>query len=252
MAEKRMFSRKLISSDAFLDLPLTAQGLFFHLCMRADDDGFVDSPKKIMREVQAKQKDFDALKDKRYILVFDSGVVLIKHWFIHNTIAKDRYTPTIYTDERSKVMLKCGKPYTECKPSDNKSYTECKRFGDKTEPRIDKNRKENDREGDSAPTCDTFNVEQAWIDTFAIYPKKSAAVMAKQVWMDKLLPVIEENRKDVAMLIYRATKMYLDDYDKNNPDDENHRYIPKYSDWLVNDCDYWISEVEKSQRGDDS
>ena len=252
MAEKRMFSRKLISSDAFLDLPLTAQGLFFHLCMRADDDGFVDSPKKIMREVQAKQKDLDALKKKRYILVFDSGVVLIKHWFIHNTIAKDRYTPTIYTDERSKVMLKCGKPYTECKPSDNKSYTECKQFGDKTEPRIDKNRKDKDREEDFAPTCDTFNAEQAWIDTFALYPKKSAAVMAKQVWMDKLIPVIESNRKDVAMLIYQATKMYLDDYDKNNPDDENHRYIPKYSDWLVNDCDYWISEVEKSQRGDDS
>ena len=252
MAEKRMFSRKLISSDAFLDLPLTAQGLFFHLCMRADDDGFVDSPKKIMREVQAKQKDLDALKKKRYILVFDSGVVLIKHWFIHNTIAKDRYTPTIYTEERSKVMLKCGKPYTECKPSDNKSYTECKQFEDKTEPRIDKNRKDKDREYDFAPTCDTFNADQAWIDTFDLYPKKSAAVMAKQVWMDKLIPVIESNRKDVAMLIYQATKMYLDDYDKNNSDDENHRYIPKYSDWLVNDCDYWISEVEKSQRGDDS
>lgn len=97
-----------------------------------------------------------------------------------------------------------------------------------------------------------FNAEQAWIDTFALYPKKSSAVRAKQVWMDKLLPVIDENRKDVAMLIYRATKMYIDDYDKKNPDDENHRYIPKYSDWLVNDCDYWISEVEKKQRGDDS
>ena len=120
MAEKRMFSRKLISSDAFLDLPLTAQGLFFHFCMRADDDGFVDSPKKIMREVKATPKDFNALKDKRYILVFDSGVILIKHWFIHNSIAKDRYVPTIYTEERSKVMLKCGKLYPECKQSDNK------------------------------------------------------------------------------------------------------------------------------------
>ena len=107
--------------------------------------------------------------------------------------------------------------------------------------------KENKKE--SSPM---FNVEQAWNDTFELYPKKSSAVMAKQVWMDKLLDVIDSNRKDVAMLIYNATKMYLDDYDKNNPDDENHRYIPKYSDWLVNDCDYWISEVEKKQRGDDS
>lgn len=252
MAEKRMFSRKLISSDAFLDLPLTAQGLFFHLCMRADDDGFVDSPKKIMREVKATKKDFDALKDKRYILVFDSGVILIKHWFIHNTIAKDRYTPTIYTDERSRVMLKCGKQYTECKQSDNKSYTECKQFEDKSEPRLDKNREDKEREENSAPTCDTFNAEQAWIDTFALYPKKSSAVMAKQVWMDKLLDVIESNREDMAKLIYWATEAYLNYYDENSPEDTTHKFIPKYSDWLVNDCDYWISEVEKRQRSDGS
>lgn len=95
-----------------------------------------------------------------------------------------------------------------------------------------------------------FDAEKAWNDTFALYPKKSSAVMAKNVWMDKLLGVIEPNRKDVAKLIYNATKMYLDDYDRNNPEDENHRYIPKYCDWLVKDCDYWISEVEKDQRGD--
>ena len=97
-----------------------------------------------------------------------------------------------------------------------------------------------------------FDAEKAWNDTFSLYPKKSSAVMAKNVWMDKLLGVIESNRKDVAKLIYNATKMYLDDYDRNNPEDENHRYIPKYCDWLVKDCDYWISEVEKKQRGDDS
>lgn len=252
MAEKRMFSRKLISSDAFLDLPLTAQGLFFHFCMRADDDGFVDSPKKIMREVKATKKDFNALKEKRYILVFDSGVILIKHWFIHNTIAKDRYTPTIYTDERSQVMLKCGKPYTECKQSDNKSYTECRRIEDKTEPRIDKIREDKDREGESAPDLSSFNAEQAWIDTFALYPKKSAAVTARQKWMDKLITVIEPNQKAVAELIYLATKMYIADYKERSPDDETFRYIPKYADWLVNDCDYWIFEVEKKKRSDDS
>ena len=98
----------------------------------------------------------------------------------------------------------------------------------------------------------SFDAEKAWDDTFALYPKKSSAVMAKNVWMDKLLGVIEPNRKDVAKLIYNATKMYLDDYDRNNPEDENHRYIPKYCDWLVKDCDYWISEVEKNQRGDGS
>lgn len=94
-----------------------------------------------------------------------------------------------------------------------------------------------------------FNAEKAWNDTFSLYPKKTSAVTAKNIWMDKLIDVIEPNRRDVAVLIYKATKMYLADYENNNPDDENHRYIPKYSDWLVNDCDYWISEVEKKQRG---
>ena len=109
--------------------------------------------------------------------------------------------------------------------------------------------RERENINESAPF---FDAERAWNDTFDLYPKKTSAVMAKQIWMDKLIPVIEQNRKDVAKLIYLATKMYLDDYERNNPDDENHRYIPKYSDWLVNDCDYWISEVEKSQRGDGS
>lgn len=97
-----------------------------------------------------------------------------------------------------------------------------------------------------------FKAERAWDDTFEIYPKKTSYAMAKQIWMEKLLEVIEPNRKAVAELIYCATKMYLADYEERNPDDTNYRYIPKYSDWLINDCDYWISEVEKKQRGDNS
>lgn len=97
-----------------------------------------------------------------------------------------------------------------------------------------------------------FNAEKAWNDTFSLYPKKTSAVIAKNVWMDKLIDVIEPNRRDVAILIYKATKMYLADYENNNPNDERYRYIPKYSDWLVNDCDYWISKVEEKQRGGSS
>ena len=109
--------------------------------------------------------------------------------------------------------------------------------------------KEKESKKESAPS---FNAEQAWIDTFALYPKKSAAVTAKQRWMEKMIDVIEPNRKAVAELIYLATKRYLSDYRERNPDDDTYRYIPKYSDWLVNDCDYWISEVEKIRRGDGS
>lgn len=95
--------------------------------------------------------------------------------------------------------------------------------------------------------CIDFNSEKAWDDTFAIYPKKSEAVIAKQRWMDKLTEVIPKNRKAVAILVYKATKKYLKNHKENNPDDVDFRYIPKYGDWLVKDCDYWIGLVEKEE-----
>lgn len=110
--------------------------------------------------------------------------------------------------------------------------------------------KEKENTKESSPSDIYF--ENAWNGTFEKYPKKSAAVMAKQIWMDKILEVIEPNRKEVAQLIYYATIAYLKDYVEREPEDTNFRYIPKYSEWLKNDCDYWISVVEKRQRGDDS
>lgn len=114
MADKRMFSKKLIDSDAFLDMSISAQGLFFHLCMRADDDGFVDAPKRIARECQASSEDLQVLIDRRYVLTFpDSNVIVIKHWRLHNTIPKDRYKPTLYTEEKSQIGVKPNGAYTD-------------------------------------------------------------------------------------------------------------------------------------------
>ena len=114
MADKRMFSKKLIDSDAFDLMPISAQGLFFHLCMRADDDGFVDAPKRIARECQASSEDLQMLIDKRYILTFpNSNVIVIKHWRLHNTIPKDRYKPTLYTEEKSQIGVKPNGAYTD-------------------------------------------------------------------------------------------------------------------------------------------
>ena len=236
----------VIDSDAFLERPLSTQALYFHLSMRADDDGFLNNAKRIMDMIKANQNDYDLLLAKSFIIQFPDGICVIKHWRINNYIRKDRYHETVYTEEKELLTVKKNGAYSLNSSDSDVGIPECNHV--ETESREEKNRVGESRQ----EPVTAFNVEQAWIDTFALYPKKSSAVMAKQVWMDKLIPVIESNRKDVAMLIYHATKMYLDDYDKNNPDDENHRYIPKYSDWLVNDCDYWISEVEKSQRGDDS
>lgn len=94
MAEKRMFSKTIIDSDMFLDMSLSTQALYFHLAMRADDDGFINNPKRIQRMIGASDDEMKILIAKQYILPFDSGVVVIKHWKIHNYIQKDRYHPS--------------------------------------------------------------------------------------------------------------------------------------------------------------
>ena len=117
MAERRMFAKTIIDSDAFLDMPLSTQALYFHLSMRADDDGFVNNPKKIQRMIGCSDDDLKLLIAKRFVLIFDSGVIVIKHWRLHNTLRKDRYKPTIYQEEFKKLILKSDGGYTDRLPS---------------------------------------------------------------------------------------------------------------------------------------
>lgn len=112
MANKRMFTMKIVDSDAFLEMPLSTQCLYFHLNMRADDDGFVGNPKRICKLIGCNDDDLKLLLMKRFILGFENGVIVIKHWRMHNTIQKDRYTPTTYSDELKQLGIKDNKSYT--------------------------------------------------------------------------------------------------------------------------------------------
>ena len=114
MAERRMFAKTIVLSDAFLDMPLSARCLYFTLGMLADDDGFVNSPKSIMRQAGACTDDLNLLLAKRFILAFDSGVIVIKHWRIHNYIQKDRYKESKYIEEKSTLTIDPNGAYTEC------------------------------------------------------------------------------------------------------------------------------------------
>lgn len=129
MAEKRMFTQKIIDSDPFLDMPLSAQALYFHLNMRADDDGFVNNPKRIQRTISASEDDLKLLLAKRFVIGFDNGVIVIKHWRMHNTLKKDRYNPTQYQEELALLQIKPNKSYTEKLPETVGLPT-----GDETEP----------------------------------------------------------------------------------------------------------------------
>ena len=114
MAERRMFAKTIIDSDAFLDMPLSAQSLYFHLAMRADDDGFINNPKKIQRMIGASEDDCKLLIAKKFVLVFETGVIVIRHWKLHNYIQKDRYKPTIYQSEKKALETEPNGTYTQC------------------------------------------------------------------------------------------------------------------------------------------
>lgn len=111
MANRRMFSKDVIDSDRFLDMPPTAQNLYFHLGIQADDDGFVSSPKKIKRVCGAKDEDLKILEESHFIILFKSGVVVIADWKLNNYIQSDRYTPTIYVEEKNHLTITENKSY---------------------------------------------------------------------------------------------------------------------------------------------
>ena len=134
MAERRMFAKTIIDSDAFLDMPLSTQALYFHLSMRADDEGFINNPKKIQRMISASEDDLKLLIAKNFVIPFESGIVVIKHWRIHNYIRADRLMKTVYKEERELLDIKDNGSYTiitknqvsdRCQSSDGQMTDRC-------------------------------------------------------------------------------------------------------------------------------
>lgn len=144
MANKRMFSIGIIDSDQFLDMSMEARLLYYDLGMRADDDGFVNSPKKIMRITKVTDKSLDELEDKGFIFRFVSGVLVIRHWNINNNMRKDTYHETSYTEEKAQLVLDSASIYqlrneyvTDSSRDYNEDETEC--VEDVSQIRLDKN-----------------------------------------------------------------------------------------------------------------
>ena len=137
-----MFSNSIIDSDKFLDMPLSTQALYFHLGMKADDDGFVGNPKKTVRSINCTEDDLRLLIAKGFVYCFDSGVIVITHWNIHNSVRKDRKKDTLFLDEKRLLTLDETKVYyktpdfdnqltTTCQPSDNQTTAQGKLSKDK-------------------------------------------------------------------------------------------------------------------------
>lgn len=141
MAQKRMFNNSVVGSDEFLEMPDSSQNLYFHLSMQADDDGFVDKWKSIMRMTGKKEDDLKILIAKSFVIPFDTGVLVIRHWRLNNYLQKDRYKETIYKDEKARLTIDKSNVYnldTKCIHSIDKNRL------DKIS--IDKNSKEKEQE----------------------------------------------------------------------------------------------------------
>lgn len=152
MAEKRMLSKKVLDTDAFLDMPLTTQALYFHLVMNADDEGFVGNPKRIKDYIGAKENDLSLLIEKRFIILLKNSVAVIRHWKIHNTLRRDRSHPTMFTEEKSELILQENGAYAEKAAikniCDNQMSTTCQPEGNRmaTEDKIEEDRLKEDKE----------------------------------------------------------------------------------------------------------
>ena len=129
MADKRMFSLKIVDSDLFLDMPLSSQCLYFHLSMRADDDGFVNNPKKIIKIIGANEDDLKILITKGFVIVFERGIIVITHWKINNYIRNDRRKETMYITEKQSLTQTENGAYIKLEnlgiPNDNQVSTIC-------------------------------------------------------------------------------------------------------------------------------
>lgn len=155
MASKRMFSNSVLDTDAFIDMPLSAQALYFHLNLKADDDGFIGTPKRIQRGIGASDDDLKLLIAKRFLLAFDDGVVVVKHWRMHNNLSRNRYFETNFLEDKAKLLLKANGAYsfTEGEPIDDshkieqskrvsKEQSEKRRVNDASMTHTEKKRKE--------------------------------------------------------------------------------------------------------------
>lgn len=175
MAEKRMFSKQIIDSDAFLEMPLSTQALYFHLSMRADDDGFLNNAKKVMKIIGANQNDYDLLVAKSFIIQFSDGICVIKHWRINNYLRKDRYTETIYQEEKAMLTMQPNGRY-----SLKDSIREMDDFPvgiplvdrSDTQNRIDKNREEKNSIYSAEKLHDEQSLDDFFESIWKLYPIK--------------------------------------------------------------------------------
>ncbi len=235
MAEKRMFSKKIVDTDAFLDMPATARLLYYDLAMRADDDGFVGSPRGIMRSTGATNDDMNILLMRGFVISFETGVIVIRHWRLHNYIQKDRYKPTDYVNEKALLSTDDKGVYsldTECVQHVSNP---CPQIKDRYRDRLDSDKRE-DKDTltlkGSSVCAQGSAVLESYFDTFwREYPKKKSKGTALKAFNKAL----KRTDFDTIMEALRMLK------GSNEWTKDGGQYVPYPATWL--NADGWNDEV---------
>lgn len=217
MAERRMFAKTIVLSDAFLDMPLGARCLYMTMGMLADDDGFVNAPKSIMRQCGATEDDLKVLLAKKFVLPFESGVIVIKHWRINNYLQKDRIQPTKYQEELALLELE-----------DNGAYTKQSEACIHDSVYIDKN--SIDKNSIDKNTTYEHDFDRFW----SAYPKKKNKGQARTAFQKAI-------KKTSAETMINAVEKQKK---SNSWKKENGKYIPYPSTWL--NAEAWEDEESVS------
>lgn len=230
MATKRMFSLNIVDTDAFLDMPASSQLLYFHLSMRADDEGFVGNPKKIGRIIGASDDDLKVLIAKRFLLAFESGVVVIKHWLMHNTIRMDRFGGTNYTEERALLSVKENKAYTLVIPDGNQLATVRIQSGNRLEPQVKLSKVKLSKDSNTTSPSGDDGFKDFW----SAYPRKVGKPVAHKAYVKALT---KANRE----AIMKGLEVWATSSDWAKDDGQ---FIPHASTWL--NQERWNDEPRKA------
>lgn len=199
VANRRMFSRDVVMTDDFLDLPPTTKALYFFLNLEADDDGFVGNPKTIMRLVGTTKEDMKLLIEGNYVLLFNSGVVVITDWTEHNSIRKDRKKPTRFAEEMQQIALVEGNKYqwlSDVQPTDNQLTTKCQTNGCIGEDRIGEDRIGEVREEKQPTPATPFN--QDFANLYKSFEQETGKALSP-LQMEDLQYMLEDFNADVIL-----------------------------------------------------
>lgn len=227
MAERRMFAKTIIDSDAFLEMPQTSQLLYFHLSMRGDDDGFINKPRTIMKMVGSKDDDFRILVERKFIIPFETGVVVIKHWKIHNYIRNDRYSQTKYLEEKSRLAFDENNAYqlTDGIPVVDQWETQVRLGKDS----IDKDNINNVQSNDSTKPISKKDIEELFEKVWKTYPYKKGKGQISDAKKKVLFEIGEE---ELTRAIERYDKELEKDKDWRKPQNGSTFFNSGYVDYL--------------------